>query len=241
MKIVPSQLVESYRFWEMAIQWAQDRLQHEHVIARVMARGVDPRWCNPGTFELRGPIVGLPLIMRDSMSMNTVDEEWESRVAALWKHAESMQPDDLVRAADALADERQIDDAAALFERACARDTAGIESEAETYYRAALATGRLDPYRSSRASIQLASTLRILGRLVESEQLLVEELERHAKAGNSRALHDEARATLALTYVAQGRATEAAGLALATLVPHLSRYHRSMSRNAAQLVAKTWS
>jgi tetratricopeptide (TPR) repeat protein len=175
------------------------------------------------------------------MSMNTVDEEWESRVAALWKHAESMQPDDLVRAADALADERQIDDAAALFERACARDTAGIESEAETYYRAALATGRLDPYRSSRASIQLASTLRILGRLVESEQLLVEELDRHTKAGNSRALHDEARATLALTYVAQGRATEAAGLALATLVPHLSRYHRSMSRNAAQLVAKTWS
>jgi hypothetical protein len=40
MKIVPSQLVESYRFWEIATQWAQDRLQHEHVIARVMARGV---------------------------------------------------------------------------------------------------------------------------------------------------------------------------------------------------------
>jgi hypothetical protein len=81
MKIVPSQLVESYRFWEIATQWAQDRLQHEHVIARVMARGVvrdglrvqsvDPRWCNPGTFELRGPIVGyvakegvLPIFIR---------------------------------------------------------------------------------------------------------------------------------------------------------------------------------
>jgi hypothetical protein len=173
--------------------------------------------------------------------MNTTDEEWERRVAALWQRAESLRPDELLGAADALADERPVGDAAALFERACARDTVGIESEAEPFYRAALATGRLDAYRSSRASIQLASTLRILGRLAESEQLLVEELDRHAEPGNSRALHDEARATLALTYVAQGRSTEAAGLALATLVPHLTRYHRSMSGNAGLLVAKTWS
>jgi Tetratrico peptide repeat len=172
--------------------------------------------------------------------MNTGGEEWESRVAALWKRAESMHPEDLIKAADALADERPADDAAALFERACARDTAGVESAAERYYRAALATGRLDPYRSSRASIQLASTLRILGCLTESEQLLVQELDRHLEAGSSRALHDEARAALALTYVAQGRATEAAGLALCALAPHLSRYNRSMARNAAQLLSKTW-
>ena len=173
--------------------------------------------------------------------MDTIDEEWEARVEALWQRTESMRPDDLIRAVDALADERQPDDAIALFERACARDTAGVESEAEQYYRAALASGRLDPYRRSRASIQLASTLRILGRLAESEKLLVEELDRHLEAGNDRALHDEARATLALTYIAQGRANEAAGLALCALVPYLSRYNRSMSRNAAQLVGKTWN
>ena len=173
--------------------------------------------------------------------MDTIDEEWEARVEALWQRSESMRPDDLIRAVDALADERQPDDAIALFERACARDTAGVESEAEQYYRAALASGRLDPYRRSRASIQLASTLRILGRLAESEKLLVEELDRHLEAGNDRALHDEARATLALTYIAQGRANEAAGLALCALVPYLSRYNRSMSRNAAQLVGKTWN
>ena len=56
-----------------------------------------------------------------------------------------------------------------------------------------------------------------------------------------RGVHDEARATLALTYVAQGRAAEAAGLTLSILAPYLSRYNRSMAANAAELVAKTWN
>jgi hypothetical protein len=81
MKIVPSHLVESYRFWEVVTQWAQDRLQHEHVLARVLAQGVirgglrvqsvDPQWMDVGTFELRGPLVGyvaragvLPIFIR---------------------------------------------------------------------------------------------------------------------------------------------------------------------------------
>jgi len=162
-------------------------------------------------------------------------------VAALWERAQSLSPEELVSAADALADELEPNDARALFERACARDTAGIESEAEQYYRAALATGHLDAYRRARGAIQLASTLRILGHLEESEQLLVAELDRHLQAGEERALHDEARATLALTYVAQGRAVEAAGLALCTLAPYLSRYNRSMAGNAAMLVSRTWS
>jgi Tetratrico peptide repeat len=89
--------------------------------------------------------------------------------------------------------------------------------------------------------IQLASTLRILGHLEESEQLLVNELDRHLQTGQERALHDEARATLALTYVAQGRAVEAAGLALCALAPYLSRYNRSVAANAAVLVQKAWN
>lgn len=174
--------------------------------------------------------------------MDTTDSaEWETRVAELWKQAESMPPGELVAAADALAAERNPGDATALFECACARDTAGVESEAERYYRAALATGRLDAYRRARACIQLASTLRILGHLDESERLLVEELGRHREPGNERLLHDEARAMLALTYVAQGRAAEGAGLALSALAPHLTRYNRSMRRNAAKLVAETWN
>jgi tetratricopeptide repeat protein len=173
------------------------------------------------------------------MSMDK--HEWGSRVAAVWERAPSMQGKDLIVAIDALADERRPDDGLASFERACARDTAGEEIEAERYYRAALETQDLDSYRRSRAVIQLASTLRILGRLAESEALLLEELDRHLDAGNERALHDEARATLALTYVAQGRAAEAAGLALCALAPRLSRYNRSIFGNAALLVSKTWA
>lgn len=173
--------------------------------------------------------------------MQMPDPHWEARVAALWEGAQSLPPDALVSAADALSDELDPNDSRGLFERACARDTAGMEFEAEKYYRAALATGHLDAYRRSRASIQLASTLRILGRLEESEELLVSELDRHLQTGQERALHDEARATLALTYVAQGRAVEAAGLALCALAPYLSRYNRSVAGNAAELVQKTWS
>ena len=73
----------------------------------------------------------------------------------------------------------------------------------------------LDSDRSARATIQLASTLPILGRRDESEPLLVAEFDRHLQPGHDRALHDEALATPALTYAAQGRSTEAAGLARA--------------------------
>jgi hypothetical protein len=169
------------------------------------------------------------------------NDEWLARVAAVWERAASIEGEELVRTIDALADERPADDGLASFERACARDTAGLEAEAERHYRAALLTQDLDPYRRSRATIQLASTLRILGRLAESEQLLLRQLDSHLQAGNERALHDEARATLALTYVAQGRASEAAGLALCTLAPRLSRYNRSMFANASRLVGKSWA
>jgi hypothetical protein len=166
-----------------------------------------------------------------------MEDDWEVRLAAQWKRIDAISPEEFVAAIDALAAERPAGDAAALFERASARDTVGLESGAENFYGAAIATGRLDPYRGARATIQLASTLRILDELDESERLLVTELDRRSKAGGDHALHDELRATLALTYVAQGRAVEGAGLALLTLAPHLTRYNRSMSRNAAELIA----
>lgn len=74
--MVLSQHVESYRFWEVVTQWARERLEHEHIVARALAQGVvreglrvqsvDPRWLVPGTFELRGtPLVGY--VARDGM------------------------------------------------------------------------------------------------------------------------------------------------------------------------------
>ena len=161
--------------------------------------------------------------------------DWETRVAAVWKVADALSPQELVRTIDRLANERPVDDAFALFERASARDTAGIEDGAEPLYRAALASGALDPYRHARASIQLGSTLRHLDRLDESEQLLLAQLERCKAEGPGAVLHDEVRAVLAFTWIAQGRAVEAASLALETLAPHLTRYNRSMAANARAL------
>ncbi|MFL6696789.1 MAG: tetratricopeptide repeat protein [Vitreoscilla sp.] len=161
--------------------------------------------------------------------------DWETRVAAVWKVVDTLTPQELVRTIDQLASERPVDDAFASFERACARDTAGIEDGAEPLYRAALASGALDPYRHARASIQLGSTLRHLGRLDESEELLLAQLERCKAEGPGAVLHDEVRAVLAFTWIAQGRAVEAASLALETLAPHLTRYNRSMAANARAL------
>ena len=163
--------------------------------------------------------------------------DWETRVAAVWKIADTLTPQELVRTIDQLANERPVDDPFALFERACARDTAGVEDGAEPLYRAALASGALDPLRHARASIQLGSTLRHLNRLAESEQLLLAQLRRCEAEGPGAVLHDEVRAVLAFTWIAQGRAVEAAALALETLAPHLSRYGRSMAANARALRA----
>lgn len=167
-------------------------------------------------------------------------DDWTLRIDDVWRRAGDMADDQLVSEIDALSAERPPDDGRALFERACARDTAGLEAAAEPLYRAALASGQLDPYRRTRAVIQLASTLRWLQRLEESEALLVDELSHHMQPGNDRPLHDEARAVLALTYAAQGRGSEAAGLALAALAPRLSRYNRSMLACARQLATEVW-
>jgi len=163
--------------------------------------------------------------------------EWQSRVDALWERLDSTAPEAFVLAIDALAAERPANDANALFEKACARDSTGVEGEAEPLYRAALAGGSLDPYRRTRATLQLASTLRILGKLEESEALLVAELDRHARMTDP-PLDDELRATLALTWIARGRPTEAAALALTALAPHLTRYRRSMLANATEILER---
>jgi tetratricopeptide (TPR) repeat protein len=165
------------------------------------------------------------------------DGDWERRVEACWIWIRSSDPssEQLLEAIDALAAEREPDDPAALYERGSARDSAGRASEAEPLYRAALSSAALDAKRRPQAIIQLASTLRILGRLDESEELLRAELERCTRFPTAHALPDETRATLALTLLARGNAIEAALLALVALAPHLSRYSRSVLANAEEI------
>ena len=76
---------------------------------------------------------------------------------------------------DELAAEWPDDDALALFEKAGARDSAGLEAQAEPLYRRALQLGLPESERAQ-AMIQLASTIRNLGRIDESLALLRDEL-----------------------------------------------------------------
>jgi len=167
------------------------------------------------------------------------ENDWEVRVAACWTHfrSEELAPEKLLDAIDGLAAERLTNDPAALFEKASARDSVGLESDAETLYCTALALG-LDATRRPQATIQLASTLRNLGRFNESEALLRMELERCERSPDQYALLDETRAFLALTLLAKGNAVEAAAISLMGLAPHLSRYSRSVHANAEETYKK---
>ena len=163
----------------------------------------------------------------------TTDADWESRVSAVWALASTMADEDVVAAIDALVAERPADDPAALFEAASARDYADRESEAEALYRRAIEEG-LDEGRAPRASIQLASTLRNLGRHDEAVRMLEDVLHAHPA--------DEwtapAAAFLALALVSRGDERDGAAVALAALADLLPVYSASVRYYAAELAGR---
>jgi hypothetical protein len=152
---------------------------------------------------------------------------WEERLAATWQALDEL-PEDTFRArVDALAAEAP-DPAVAAFERACAFDSTGLSDRAVPLYREALAAG-LGGIRR-RATIQLASSLRNVGRAEESVALLRAEQD----AGTDE-LDDAVSGFLALALADTGREREALSLALAALAPHLPRYQRSLGNYARSL------
>ncbi|MDQ1076808.1 MULTISPECIES: tetratricopeptide repeat protein [Microbacterium] len=155
--------------------------------------------------------------------------DWQNRVDAVWAD-ETLTPGDVIERIDALSSERPEDDAVALFERAGARDSAGVEAEAEALYRRALALG-LDDERRTRATIQLASTIRNLGKTAEALAMLRAEYEREPRGP----LHDAAAAFYALALVSSGEPERAASIALQALAPHLPRYTRSVTGYAREI------
>jgi tetratricopeptide (TPR) repeat protein len=162
-----------------------------------------------------------------------VHDDWAARIEAIWGD-DALSDESRVERIDAVAAERPVGDPVALFERAGARDAAGLEADAAPLYRAALDEG-LDDVHRPQAVIQLASTLRNLGRAEEAVRMLRAELSRVPASP----LHDEAAAFLALGLVSLGREREAASLALRTLAPHLSRYTRSVAAYADELSVGT--
>jgi tetratricopeptide (TPR) repeat protein len=161
--------------------------------------------------------------------MATTGPNWELRVSALWASLDERTEADFLAAIEELVAERPDDDPAAVFEHAAALDSTGHSDLAVPLYRQALDLG-LTGLRRRRAVIQLASSLRNVGRAAESIALLTPEL--HAESDE---LDDAVRAFLALALVDAGREREAVALALTALAPHLPRYRRSVSNYAGEL------
>jgi hypothetical protein len=143
---------------------------------------------------------------------------------------EDRPEDEFVAAIDELTGELPDDEGAGPFERAAARDSTGHSDLAVPLYRQALERG-LGGERRRRAVIQLASSLRNLGEVATSVELLEAELAR-----TSDGLDDAVRAFLALALVDSGREREAVSHALTALAPHLPRYQRSTANYARALV-----
>lgn len=151
---------------------------------------------------------------------------WEDRVVALWQDAESLGDTAFRDAFLALLDERPADDPLALYERASMHDSLGEEAEAVPLYRAAIPG--LDPDRRARATIQLASSLRVLGDPSGAIALLstfdaTSPLAGAAQAFLALALHDDQKPSAALRT------------ALTALAPHLPAYARSVTAYAHDL------
>jgi tetratricopeptide (TPR) repeat protein len=158
------------------------------------------------------------------------ETDWERRLADAWATIDERDEADFLALIEKLAAELPPDSGIAAFERACSFDSTGHSDRAVPLYRQALEAG-LTGERRRRAVIQLASSLRNLGRPEESVALLTAELD----AGSDH-LDDAVRAVLALALTDVGREREAVSVAVGALAAHLPRYQRSMANYARLLV-----
>jgi predicted transcriptional regulator len=158
-----------------------------------------------------------------------VTDDWTDRVAAVWAAADDMTDEELRNRIDALAAERP-DDPRAIAERGGARDSTGLEAEAEQFYLEAITAGLADP-ELSQVTIQLASTLRNLDRPDESIALL----RNHFGDRPDHPLAGAARVFIALALVSAHREREAVVELLRAVVPTLPRYQRSVGAYADEI------
>jgi tetratricopeptide (TPR) repeat protein len=159
-------------------------------------------------------------------------EAWDSRVDVFYRHSfDESAPEATVAAMRELLDTMDADNAEAMvaFELAGVHDSLGLEDDAVPLYREALSAG-LDPNHAAQARIQLASTLRNVGRLDEALELLAVPAE-----GD---LEPARKAFLALALHSAGRADEALREAIEGIVPNLPRYQRSLTGYAAALTER---
>ncbi len=155
--------------------------------------------------------------------------EWEQRLADLWASLDEHSEEAFLTRIEQFVTGLPADSAVALFERAAALDSTGNSDLAVPLYRQALDIG-LQAERRRRAVIQLASSLRNIGRAHESVALLTAERE-----VESDDLDDAVSGFLALALVDTGREREAISVALTALSRHLIRYRRSLANYAQEI------
>jgi tetratricopeptide (TPR) repeat protein len=158
-------------------------------------------------------------------------DDWVARVAAVWADAGSRPEPEVEAAIESLVAERPADDPLAVFELAGVRDFVGRELEAEPLYRRALELG-LDEPQHGQAVIQLASTVRNLGRPDEALALLRDEFADHPE----HPLADAATAFAALALADTGAEREALVAALRALAAYLPGYGRAVTAYADDLL-----
>lgn len=145
----------------------------------------------------------------------------EDRLAELWEALDQLPESEFHRRMDEVC--ADLPPAVSAFERAAAQDSTGHSDLAVPLYQEALRLG-VTGERRRRAVIQMASSLRNLGRPEESVALLTEE-----RARTSDHLDDAVAGFLALALADVGREREGLRLALQALAPHLPRYQRSLA------------
>ncbi len=159
--------------------------------------------------------------------MTIASAEWEQRISDLWESIDDQSEEEFLARMDKLAAELPGRPEAA-FERASSLDSTGHSDMAVPLYQQALELG-LQGERRRRAVIQMASSLRNIGRASESVELLTAE----RAAGDY--LDDAVDAFLALALVDVGREREAVSIALTALSGHMTRYRRSLANYARQI------
>lgn len=154
--------------------------------------------------------------------------DWQKAVDAVWADAERLGDDEVIRRIDAHAAALPADDPRGPFEAAGARDAAGRAADAERGYRVALQLG-LAGRRRVEALVQLASTMRTLGRPEESLRLLDE------AGSDPYDLGDAITGFRALALVDLGQERRAASELATALAAHLPQYRRSLAAYAAAI------
>ncbi len=163
--------------------------------------------------------------LRHDISMGV--DSWEREVTEFWAMAERENPSATLTMMEMLVARRPEGDPVALYELASAHDFLDRPSDAVPLYRQALAGG-LDPEREQRAWVQLASSLRALGRSEEAIGVL-NGLAPSPVVGGAR------DAFLALALHDQGHSGEALRVALHALAPTLPEYGSAVARYADAL------